>query len=417
MNAKAPKPGGPEGIYIDPAKPLNMGDAHFTNNKYEYYRYLREHMPVSKGRISVVKVNMLSRYDDCLALTKDPRFGRDKSTITGGSRMPFPVPKSVELIALSMIMEDDPKHRRLRNLVQKAFSPKALASMEGRIEGITHQLMDEALAVGQVNLQQQYALQIPVTVIGEMVGVTAEEMPQLQKSLRVLTNGLSGWNIFRTIAWDLRQASKYMRSLIVKKRQNPADDILTALIEAEEEGDRLTEDEIVSMLFLLIIAGYETTVHLITNGVQALLTHPDELARLRQHPEHMGSAVEEILRFCGPVHGTKMNYAKEDVEIAGVVIPKGEAVIPLLGSANHDAKVFDDPETFNITRDPNRHLSFSQGNHFCLGAFLARMETKIALRTLLERSPNLRLAVPPEDLKMQSLPFWHRHDGLPVYVD
>ena len=277
--------------------------------------------------------------------------------------------------------------------------------------------MDEALAAGQVDLQQQYALQIPVTGIGEMVGVTPQEMPQLQNSLRVLTNGLSGWNIFRTIAWDLRQASKYMRTLIVKKRQNPADDILSALIAAEEEGDRLSEDEIVSMLFLLIIAGYETTVHLITNGVQALLTHPDELARLRQNPEHMGSAVEEILRFCGPVHGTKMNYAREDVEIAGVMIPKGEAVIPLLGSANHDASVFDEPDRFNITRDPNRHLSFSQGNHFCLGAFLARMETKIALRTLLERSPNLRLAVAPEDLKLQKVPFWHRHDGLPVYVD
>jgi cytochrome P450 len=265
-------------------------------------------------------------------------------------------------------------------------------------------------------LQEQYALQIPATVIGEMVGVSSEEMPRLRNYLGVLVEGFSGWRILRTITRDLPQASRYMRELIVQKRKNPADDILSGLIEAEEDGDKLTEDEILSMLFLLIFAGYETTVHLITNSVHALLTHPQEMERLRQNPHLMGSAVEEMLRYCGPVHGTKLNYAKQDVEIAGVMIAKGEAVVPLLGSANHDASVFENPATFNITRDPNRHLSFSQGNHFCLGAFLARMETKIALRTLLERSPELRFAKDPAQLKMQKLPLWHRFDGLPVYV-
>ena len=133
-------------VHVDPRKPLNLADAHFINNKYDYYAHLREHLPVSKGRISVVKLNMLSRYEDCMALVKDPRFGRNRANITGGSRMPFPVPKSVALIALSMIVEDDPEHRRLRNLVQKAFSPKSLAGMEARVEAITHELMDQAHA-------------------------------------------------------------------------------------------------------------------------------------------------------------------------------------------------------------------------------------------------------------------------------
>lgn len=404
------------GRYVDPNKPLNIGSEDFAQHKYEYYAYLREHLPVAKGRVAMLKVNLVSRYEDCLALVKDPRFGRNRSKITGGSRIPFPVPKSIEMLALSMIVEDDPEHKRLRTLVQKAFAPKSLAYMQDDMEQMAHELMDAAIARGSVDLQKEYALQIPSAVIARMVGIDRDEMPRFQNSLRVLNSGLTGWNILRTMFWDLRKTVEYVRELIARKRQQPGNDILTQLIEAEEDGDRLSEDELISMLFLLIIAGYETTVHLITNGVITLLRYPDELARLRADMDLMGSAVEEILRFLPPVHGTKMNFAREDVEIAGVVIRKGEVAVPLLGSANRDAGVFTDPDVFNITRDPNKHLSFSQGNHFCLGAFLARMETKTALRVLLERSPNLRLAVPPDELKVAAMPLWHRHTSLPVHL-
>jgi cytochrome P450 len=216
------------------------------------------------------------------------------------------------------------------------------------------------------------------------------------------------------VAFDIPKAVKLVREMIAEKRANPADDILTGLIEAEEEGDRLSENELISMIFLLIIAGFETTVHLISNGVIALTQHPEQMARLRSDPELYGSAVEEILRFNGPLHGTKMTYAREDIELHGVTIPKGASVMPLLGAANHDPEVFANPEVFDIARTPNRHLGFSQGNHFCLGAFLARMETKIALKTLIERYPNLQLAVPIEELKLQKLPGWHRYQEVPV---
>jgi cytochrome P450 len=405
-----------ESLLLDPHKAINIGSEHFTEHKYEYYRHFREHMPVAPGKIAMMKVHLVSRYDDCLALTKDPRFGRNRSNITGGSRMPFPLPKSIALIALSMIVEDDPEHRRLRNLVQKAFAPKSLARLQAGMQSMAHDLMDQALAAGQVDLQQAYALQIPSAVIARMVGIADDDMPEFQNSLRVLSSGFTGWNVFRTVAWDLRKATAFMRKLIENKRSNPGDDILSQLIEAEEEGDRLSEDEIVSMLFLLIVAGFETTVHLISNGVVALLDHPEELQRLREDAQLMGSAVEEILRYCPPVHGTKMNFAREDLEIAGVPIAKGEIAIPLLACANRDAAAFPDPDMFNITRDPNRHLSFSQGNHFCLGAFLARMEAKIALQVLLERSPDLRLAIPRDQLKVQKMPLWQRYDGLPVHV-
>ena len=168
------------------------------------------------------------------------------------------------------------------------------------------------------------------------------------------------------------------------------------------------------MVFLLLVAGYETTVHLINNGVVTLLQHPEELARLRAQPELIDGAVEEILRYRSPVQGTKLAYACEDVTIAGTTIPKGAAAMPILGSANMDASAFEEPERFDVAREPNRHLAFSHGTHFCLGAQLARLETKIALRNLIERNPDLRLAVPAEELRLQTLPMWHRFESVPV---
>ena len=397
-------------------KALNLGSRDFTQHKYEYYTYLREHLPVAKGRVAMLKVHLVSRYADCMDLLKDPRFARNLTQINGGRRIPFPVPKSIEMLALSMIVEDDPEHRRLRNLVQKAFAPKSLAAMQGDMENMAHTLMDAALAKGSVDLQKEYALHIPSAVIARMIGIEYEEMPRFQNSMRVLSSGLSGWSILRTMFWDLRKTVGFLRELIARKRRDPGDDILSRLIEAEENGDQLSENELLSMLFLLIVAGYETTVHLISNGVITLLEHPHELARLRANPELAGSAVEEVLRYLPPVQGTKMNFARQDIEIAGVMIRQGEPVMPLLGSANRDPAMFPEPDVFDITRDSSKHLSFSQGNHFCLGAFLARMEAKVALQVLLERSANLRLAVPSSDLQVAAVPGWHRYTALPVHL-
>jgi cytochrome P450 len=399
---------------IELPKTINLADRDFTDRKYDYYAELRRSRPVSRGRIAVVNVHLVARYADAIALTKSKQFLRNRGTITGGGRMPFPLPKHLALLAQSMIVEDDPQHRRLRNLVQKAFAPRSLDKLVGRVETVAHQLLDDALAKPEVDLQRDYALQIPTIVIGEMVGVSQAQMPKVQSSVRVLSDGLSGWNILRTILWDLRRTADYIRELVNFKRVNPGDDILSDLIAAEEAGDFLTEDELVSLVFLLIVAGYETTAHLITNGVHALVTHPEQMARLRAQPELMGSAVEEMLRFCPPVHGTKMNYAVEDLEIAGYPIKKGEAVIPLLACANRDSEMFADPDVFDVGRSDNKHLSFSQGNHFCLGAFLARMETKLAFQVLLERTQDISFAVPAQDLVLQKMPLWHRYKSLPV---
>ncbi len=399
---------------VDLSKPVDLGSADFSNNKYAYYPWLLEEAPVFQARVSFMKIMAVTRYDDCVELMRDPRFVRNRSTATGGSRMPFPVPKSISLIAQSMIIEDDPEHRRLRSLVNKAFKPGAVAAVQEPVERLAHQLIDKMEKQGTVDLLPAYSLPIPVAVISQLMGCDEEDTVAFQGLMKNLSTGLTGWNMLRTFVFQMPGTIRFVRDLIARKRKNPGDDILTGLIEAEEDGEHLTEDEIVAMTFLLVVAGFETTVHAIANGVLALLDTPDQLKRLREDPALIDPAVEEMLRHRGPIHGTKMNYATEDVELHGVTIPKGTPVIPMLGAANHDPRVFDDPETFDIGRTPNHHLAFGQGAHFCLGAQLARMEIKVAVQALLERSPNLRLAVPREEIEMHAMPFWHRLQGLPV---
>ncbi len=211
--------------------PINVSDKTFTANKYAYYKWLREEAPVYKGKLSVINAYFLSRYDDCARMLKDPRFVRNRTTARGGGgKLPFPVPKSMLLMTQSMILEDEPNHRRLRNLVHKAFTPRALERLSTRIEQLTHELLDQAEPQGTIDLMQAYALPIPVTVISEMVGVSDEDMPKFRNGVRVLSEGFSGWSLFRTFFWDLPGTVKFVRSLIARKRANPQDDILSGLI-------------------------------------------------------------------------------------------------------------------------------------------------------------------------------------------
>ncbi len=398
--------------------PLNLSDIHYIQNKHAYHAWIRENTPVIKAKISVINVYCVSRYEDCLMVLKDPRFVRNRATATGGgNRLPFPAPKYIQVIANSMILEDEPNHRRLRNLVHTGFVPRNLASLGERVEALTHELFANMAGKPQVDLQQEYALPIPVTVITEMMGLQGEDMTQFQGIFSMMTKGLTGRNLAHTMLWKLPRLTRFIRQLIRRKKANPGADILTALIQAEEAGSKLTEDELVSMIYLLVIAGYETTVHLITNSVLTLLQHPDQLALLKANPDLMESAIEEILRFNGPIDGTKPNYATEAITLHGVTIPKGAAVMPLLGAANHDPRAFENPDVFDITRSPNQHFGFGRGIHYCLGAPLARLETKIALTNLFERFPNLRLAVDPSELTVQPAPAWTRYNGLPIMLE
>ena len=400
---------------MDISKPISLSSPEFIADKWAIFERLREEQPISKIKVSVLTLYGISRFDDCDMLLNDPRLVRNRTTATGGgSRLPFPIPKSVSVLMESMIQEDDPNHRRLRELVRKAFQPQAIKTLEERIEGYSDELLGGLNKNSGFELQNDYARHIPERMIADMVGIGHDQMPQFRSLMGSLSEGFSGLRILRTFILDMPKHLRFVREIVREKKTNPGEDILTHLIFAEEDGDRLSEDEVVAMVFLLVIAGFETTVHLITNGVHTLLQHPDQLEILRADPSLWASAVEEILRHRGPVQGTKPGWATEDIELHGVTIPKGKPIMPLLGAANHDPRKFDNPLNFDITRSPNHHLGFSHGIHYCLGAHLARAEARIGLRKLFERFPNLDFAVDSNELELQNLPGWHRYKQMPL---
>ena len=403
--------------------PPDLTSKAFANNRYEYFEWMRTEAPVAHCKYFTGKAYVVSRYEDCVALLKDSRVVRDNRKI--GVDSPFlpsfiPLPKSTELLLHSMIGSDDPDHKRLRSLVHQAFTRKSMAELSDRINQLTNNLLGEAEAKskpdGSVDLKEAYALPIPVTVIQEMVGVSDEDMPRFYEGIEAIVKGFSGIRILLTMLWDVPRLSEFVRELIERKRENPGNDMLTGLIQAEEEGQKLTEDEIVSMVFLLIAAGYQTTVHLVTNGVLTLLRHPKQLAKLRANPELIDAAVEEILRYESPVYITETAYANEDITLHGVDIPRGSVMTACIGAANRDPAVFENPDVFDIERAPNKHLGFGSGIHACLGAPLARMEAKIAIANLLHRNPNIRLAADPSELEVEITPGIHSYKSLPVVL-
>lgn len=391
---------------------IDLQNQEFLADPFPTYERLRREAPVLRTAMAYmagVDVYFLSRYRDCVDLTTDHRFRR----VVDGSE-PFPLPKALEFMSTdSMILKDDPEHLRLRKLVNRAFTPKAIARLTDRTEQITRELLDGFSRGQQIDALTDYALPIPVTVISEMVGVPEADRGRFHVGMNLVMNGMAEFGI-EEVAIRMEPLIDFVRELIDRRRTDPAEDIMTGLIHASEDGDTLTEDEVVAMVFTLVVAGYETTYNVIANGIAALTAHPDQLDRLRNDPELISSAVEEILRFTGTVGGTKPNYAAEDVEWHGVVIPRGAMVIPLLASANRDPDAFDAPDVFDITRAPNHHIAFSKGAHFCLGANLARMETRVAIGNLVARFGDLRLAVDPAELRYAAVPFWRRLERLPV---
>lgn len=401
---------------IEFEEPVKIGASGFQERKWEYFRWMLEERPFCRVKVSLMEFLYIARYEDCVELSKDPRFVRNRQNAGGKRKLPVPLPKSLAAMVGSMIYEDGDEHRRLRNLVNRGFRPHAVEKLGKRIDELTHQLLDAAEKEGRIDLLSAYAQPIPATIIGELVGVEEREMQHFRDAVRVLTQGFSGWTIARSVLWDMRKSGRFIRNVIAQKRNKPADDIMTNLLSEDEDGDRLSDDELLSMVFLLIVAGHETTLHLINNGVLALFQHPEQLERLRAEPALIDSAVEEMLRFCSPVQGSKPAVATEDVVWKDFEIKKGTNLIPNWASANRDPQVFPEPDVFDIARSPNRHVAFAHGAHFCLGAQLARLETKIAIRSLLARYPNLKLGVEPDQVGLERMPFWHRHEGYPVIL-
>lgn len=341
---------------------------------------------------------LVTRYDDLLAALKDTRFTKDRQSLPD-VKQPW-VPAVLRPLAKNMLDSDPPDHTRLRALVQKAFTPLMIEALRKRIEQFTDQLMDRALRNKQFDLISEYALPLPATIIAELVGVPADDRHRFHRwSAKVVAlSPTAGPEMLFSLPSALAFL-KYIQQQIRKRRTTPGMDLLSALIAAEEPGDKLSEDELVAMIFLLLIAGHETTVNLIGNGTLALLENPQQLAKLQANPGMLQSAVEEMLRYYSPVELATERWAREDLLVAGTLIPKGELVFLGLGSANRDPVQFPEPQVFNINRSPNRHLAFGQGAHYCLGAPLARLEAQIAFTTLLRRLPRLVMGVSRDSLK------------------
>ncbi|MBI5668959.1 MAG: cytochrome P450 [Chloroflexi bacterium] len=386
-------------------------------NPHPIYAQLREEAPVYYTYDPEMKVPvwLLTRYDDSIEFLKDPRFSKDMSKqMPPGNDGNYMLNDAAAAINKHMLMADPPDHTRLRALVSKAFTPRVIENLRPRIQEIADNLLNAVEAKGQMDLIAEYALPLPITVIAELLGIPAADRDRFRHwSQTIVLGGLRGDNLDAVGAAAL-EFIMYFHEMFDRRRAEPQDDLLTGLVMAEEAGDKLDQQELLSMVFLLLVAGHETTVNLIGNGTLALLEHPDQLAKLKADPSLMKTAIEEMLRYNGPVGMSTPRWARETLTIRGQTIHRGEQVAAVLLAANRDPQEFDNPDIFDITRAPNRHIAFGHGIHYCLGAPLARLEGSIALDTLLRRLPNLRLAVLPEQIEWTESLLLHGMKALPV---
>jgi cytochrome P450 len=372
-------------------------------NPYTLYRLAQRLDPSHK---SVIGVLLLTRHADVASYVRDPRLGSDEdladiSTLNLGvferllGRGAATAGRYAEMLGKTMLTRDAPDHTRLRSLVAKAFTPRRIEELSGRITEIVDDILDEVERTGRTDVMRELAYPLPARVICELLGVPAADRGLVIEQAPALAVGIDPGPM-RT-AGVMQAADRateilvgYLSGLIAERRARPREDMLSALIEAEEAGDRLTEDEMISTIVLLLVAGHETTANLIGNALVALHRSPDQLERWREDDSLDRSAIEELLRYDSPVQ-MSMRILLEDMTVAQHAMPKGGYVVMSLGAANRDPAVFADPSKLDLARSPNPHLAFGGGAHFCIGAPLARLEARIALTSLLRRFPKMRV--------------------------
>jgi cytochrome P450 PksS len=383
--------------------PVDVTSAAFKANPFPFYAQLRAEAPVFPLTVPMPvrrRAWLVTRYDDVLAVLKDARFAKNPRNAMSPEQLkkrPW-MPPMFKPLERNMLDLDSPDHPRLRALVHKAFTPRLIEQMRSQIQILTDELLDAVEQKGEMDLIADFALPLPLTMIGRILGVPAEDNQQFHRWTETFLSAGTNKNYLVLIPTIIRFMA-YLKKLVKGRQAHPKDDLVTALVQAKEGSDQLSDDEVLAMIFLLLVAGHETTVNLIGSGLLALLEHPDQLQMFRSEPALIKPAIEELLRFVCPVEMATERYACEDITVAGTTIPRGELVLAVIGSANRDEHYFDRPDTLDITRENNRHLAFGQGVHYCLGAPLARLEGQIAISTLIQRMPDLRLSVAPEQLR------------------
>jgi cytochrome P450 len=395
----------------------------FRAATHQTYAAMRAQDPILRqpGLDGETPIWFLTRYEDVVAmLLDDERFVLDPALALTPEELeaqPSPIPPELEeLINTHVLTKDGDDHRRLRRLVAKAFTPRMVEQLRPRIQEIADELVDtmEASDKTEADLVDSFAFPLPIIVIAELLGIPAGDRDRFRVWSNTFVSPPLGEDAVELFLGHTQEFLTYLTELFEERRAEPRDDLVSALLQAEEQGDSLKENELFSMMILLIVAGHETTVSLIANSVLALLAHPDELERLRREPELVPAAVEELLRYDSPVERTLTRWAATDVELGGRAIKRGELVIAVLGSANRDADRFPSADKLDLERADVRHVGFGRGKHFCLGAPLARVEADIALTTLLRRLPGLRLATEPGELAYRPIPLFRSLVALPV---
>lgn len=399
---------------------LDLNSPAFMRDPFPTFRDLRARGDLVRLKLPLIgNVWMTTTHETATALLKDKtNFAMDPRN-AGRRNVPglqWWMPKSISTLASNMLTSDEPNHRRLRGLVDEAFHRRGIAEMSPRIEEIADQLIDTLAANEPVDLMETFARPFPLAVICEVLGLPASDRAMFMASSAKLTTASSPVGLIKALP-GINRLLRYLRTQFDAARKSPSSGLISELVRAEQDGDKLTEDELLAMVFLLLIAGHETTTHLVSGGLLALLQNPDQKARLMAEWDREGLAVEELLRFVSPVQMSKPRTAVRDQTFAGVEIKRGDFVMAFLASANSDPAQFEAPETLDIFRQPNKHLGFGAGIHFCLGIQLARAETAIALRRLLTRYPNLRLACDETELGHHRRLGLRALQSLPVVLD
>jgi cytochrome P450 len=373
---------------------FNPAMPEFRANPYPIYQFLRTAMPVFQTPIGVW---LVSRWADGDIILKDKRYATiDLKRIGEAGQLPATevLTAARETMGMTMLFMDPPKHGRIRGLVNKAFSPRMIESLRPRIQQIADDLISQFDSRSNVDLISQFAYPLPVIVIAEMLGIPSEDRDLFRRwtgDLAPLIDFVQDMAIVERAMKAMEQTREYFVKLVDERRKSPREDLVSALIAAEEKGDRLTLDEMLANIVLLLGAGHETTANLIGNGMLALMRNRGEFEKLQKDPSLIKSAVEECLRYDSPVQATARRTL-EEVQIAGLTVPADTHVIVLIGACNRDSAQFPEPDRFDIAREDNEHLAFGGGIHYCLGANLARVEGEIAINSLTRKFPNMKMA-------------------------
>ena len=393
----------------------------FKANPHPTYRAMRRDAPLCPHtETNGSTFWLVTRYADAVTVSRGHQhFVKNyRNTLTADEHAQLPPePPFSQMLNSHMLNQDGADHTRLRALVNKAFGVRNVNLLRDRVQAIADGLLDQVQAQGQMDLMDAFAFQLPIIVIAELLGIPVEDRNQFRAFSNAFISPAHSPEEARQQEQLIVDFIAYLGELFVARRQTPREDLVTALLQAEEAGEQLSEEELYSMVILLIVAGHETTVNLIGNGVLALLQHPSQWNKLQTEPALLPAAVEELLRYDGPIDHSTQRYAAADVELNGQQIRRGEMVVISRTAINRDPAQFPAPDTLDFTRADNRHLGFGLGVHYCLGAPLARLEMEIALSTLLRRLPTLRLAAPVETLRWRLVPLLHGLEKLPVVWD